>query len=392
MTKVEVMSKEMKNVVAALNKSAAPASRNGDLSGNGEFVIKIENKTMEIYSQNPAVKGKGVIDTSLNRGDTVTFLVSAKILGSITNVLYNDVTTLVIENQQLTIQSGDAKFNLIIGLKDANIPTLDKGNTVFTTSYSEEEWEALKTKLLFAAAPNGAGNPVFQNLSVKKEAGKVSFFISDGHILATTEMNTVGDDSGINTIVNKDVLNVGVKGDVTVSFSPEFTYLETGNMTYSFVTIVSAMPDFARVIPRVNVKASFNKKDAMEALAKVGIVANCEILNGKERITSHGVQVYFAKEKVVLYTENRMLGNVRADILAQVTPLMEGTKITVAFSYLANAIKACSDGVCSILGDVQTADGLGLRPLTVKEDGNEAFKVVFSPLRSKDGYVLEGKL
>ena len=391
MTKVEVMSKEMKNVVAALNKSAAPASRNGDLSGNGEFVIKIENKTMEIYSQNPAVKGKGVIDTSLNEGDAVTFLVSAKILGSIVNVLHNDVTTLAVEKQQLTIQSGDAKFNLIIGLKDANIPTLDKGNTVFSTSYSEEEWAALKTKLLFAAAPNGDGKPIFQNLSVKKEAGKVSFFVSDSHILATTEMNTVGDDSSINTIVNKDVLNVGVKGDVTVSFSPEYTYLATGNMTYTFSTIVGSMPDFARVIPRTNVKASFNRKDAMEALAKVGIVANCEILNGKERIGSHGVQVYFAKEKVVLYTENRMLGNVRADLLAQVSPNMEGTKITVAFSYLANAVKACSDDVCSILGDVQS-DGLGLRPLTVKEDGNEAFKVVFSPLRSKDGYVLEGKL
>ena len=70
---------------------------------------------------------------------------------------------------------------------------------------------------------------------------------------------------------------------------------------------------------------------------------------------------------------------------------MEGTKITVAFSYLANAIKACSNGVCSILGDVKN-DGLGLRPLTVEEDGNDAFKVVFSPLRAKDGYVLEGKL
>lgn len=391
MTKINVVSNDLKNVVAALNKSAAPASRNGDLSGNGEFVIKIGNKTMEIYSQNPAVKGRGVIDTS-NEGDAVTFLVSAKILGSIVNVLHNDVTTLAVEGQQLTIQSGDAKFNLIIGLKDANIPTLDKGNTVFTTSYSEEEWAALKTKLAFAAAPNGDGNPVFQNLSVKKEAGKVSLFVSDGHILATTEMNTVGDDAVISTIVNKDVLGVAVKGDVTVSFSPEYTYMETGNMTYSFATIVGAMPDFARVIPRVNVKASFNKKDAMEALAKVGIVANCEILNGKERIGSHGVQVYFAKEKVVLYTENRMLGNVRADLVAQVSPLMERTKITVAFSYLANAIKACSDGVCAILGDVQTADGLGLRPLTVKEDGNDAFKVVFSPLRSKDGYVLEGKL
>ena len=391
MTKVSVFSKEIKNVVAALNRSAAPASRNGDLSGNGEFVVQIEGKTMSIYSQNPAVKGRGVIDTS-NEGDDVTFLVSAKILGSIVNVLHNDVTTLAVEGQQLTIQSGDAKFNLIIGLKDANIPTLDKGNTVFTTSYSEEEWAALKTKLAFAAAPNGDGNPVFQNLSVKKEAGKVSMFVSDGHILATTEMNTVGDDSSINTIVNKDVLNVGVKGDVTVSFSPEYTYLETGNMAYSFATVVGAMPDFTRVIPRVNVIASFNKKDAMEALAKVGIVANCEILNGKERIGSHGVQVYFAKEKVVLYTENRMLGNVRADLVAEVSPLMEGTKITVAFSYLANAIRACSDGVCAILGDVQTADGLGLRPLTVKEDGNEAFKVVFSPLRSKDGYALKGKL
>lgn len=391
MTKVEVVSKEMKNVVAALNKSAAPASRNGDLSGNGEFVVQIEGKTMSIYSQNPAVKGRGVIDTSLNEGKTVKFLVSAKILGSVVNVLHNDVTTLSVEGQQLTIQSGDAKFNLIIGLDDANIPTLDKGKTVFTTSYSEEEWAALKSKLTFAAAPQGYGNPVFQNLSVKKEAGKVSFFVSDGHILANTEMNTVGDDSSINTIVNKDVLSVGVKRDISVSFSPEFTYLETGNMSYSFSTIVGTMPDFARVIPRTNVKAYFNKKDAMEALAKVGIVANCEILNGKEHISSHGVQVYFAKGKVVLYTENRMLGNVRADLLAQVSPNMEGTKITVAFSYLANAIKACSDGVCSILGDLKN-DGLGLRPLTVEEDGNDAFKVVFSPLRAKDGYVLEGKL
>lgn len=397
MIEVAVMSKDFKAVVAALNKSAAPTGRNGDLAGNGEFVIHIGSKHMEVYSQNPVVRGKGIIDITQNNGDEATFLVSAKILGSIVNVLHRDVTSLALDGQQLTIQSGDAKFNLIIGLKDASIPVLEKGKTVFQTTYSEEEWADLKSKLLFATGVENS-NPVFENISVRKEAGsivkeegKVSFYASDGHALSKVSTVLTGDESTIDTVVNKDVFRVDVKGDITVSFSPDFTYLETGNMVFSFPTVVGTMPDFERVIPETNAQASFNKKDAVEALAKIGIVANCEILNGKERVASHGVQVYFAKEKVVLYTENRMLGNVRADLLAQVSPNMEGTKITVAFSYIANAVKSCADGVCSILGNVNE-DGLGLRPLTVKEDGNDSFKTVFSPLRSKDGYVLEGKI
>ena len=280
------------------------------------------------------------------------------------------------ERNMVKLSSDDAKCDLLTMVGEFPEPKHHKASATFTVAASS--FKKLISEVCFAAAQENeiSGKAIFTGCLIDLNDRDINLVATNTHRLAITTGSVEGDGAKAQTIVPSRVLaEIGrtmpdTDATVTVDISRENVIFSFENMMIATSVIEGVFPDYRRVIPKeLPITATIRRSLFQQAVTRASIIA-------KSSNIATVVKLAFGDNAVVVSANSQAIGFAEDTIEAAI----EGGELTIAFNpdYLADAMKVMNRD------EVILEMAASLKPAIIREPGNESFRCVITPVRTKN--------
>ena len=369
--KITCTKSELTNALQIATKAVASKPQTPILSAT---YIRTENDRLEIHATNNEI---GLVcRTQADVEEPGEIAINGRYLLDIIRKMPGDSVTLNFNKAEniIHIISNQASFTLR-SMNASEFPKVKpiESNVEFTIK--DNVLRSLIKKTVFACSKDES-RPVFTGCYLDIDSTKVTMAATNMHRLAVKYEQFPESLGNIRIIIPSSTLlelmhnlNSDIPSDIQVSCNFNQISFAFDNIFMTSRLIEGAYPDYKHVIPQEHATlVTLNSAEFNSAVDRISLISRggdynivkLEFANGQLKITSHNPEV----------------GNAEETIPASI----EGPDITLSFNgqYLMDVLKVIDSKNCELRLTQPLA------PMTVKEEKDDAFIYVVTPVRTKN--------
>lgn len=367
--KITCAKSELTNALSIVSKAIASKPQTPILAG---IFMRAENNILELHATNNEIGLVCRIPIEIEEPGQL--VVSGRYFLEVIRKLPGDSLTLSYNRTEkiINITSNQSNFTLL-SMNAAEFPTVKEIESNVQFTIKDTILRSLIKKTVFACSKDES-RPVFTGCYLEVADNKVTMAATNMHRLAVKYEQFAEPLGNIKVIIPANILQEllhnmtsDIPTDVQVSCNFNQISFSFDNIYMTSRLIEGAYPDYNYVIPPnhdtlvVLDSAEFNAAvDRVSLISKAGDynVIKMEFANGQLHITSNNPEV----------------GNAEETIPASI----EGPEVTIAFNaqYLIDVLKIIDSKNCELRLTKPLA------PMTVKEEKDDAFIYVVTPVRT----------
>ncbi len=281
------------------------------------------------------------------------------------------------------IRSGSARFTLRT-MEVSDFPVLQRMEGTLQFTIKDRTLARLVKKSTFACLREEQRDrrPIFTGCQLEVEGKEVTFAATNVHRLAVKSELLEEDAGQIRIIIPAKFLEEvtrtitgNVPTDIHVTCSYNQISMSADGIYMTSRLIEGAFPDYRRVIPQeenIRTRVILDAATFASAVERASLIARTDQYNI--------VKLAFEEGLMRISSNSPEIGEAEETIAAEVT----GDDVTIAFnaSYLMDAVKSLDSDTFILSLQGANAQGMNLSPITIREEADQNYIYVVTPVRT----------
>ncbi|SDY89560.1 DNA polymerase III, beta subunit [Proteiniborus ethanoligenes] len=327
--KIKIQQRELSKCINIVQKGISSKTTLPILSG---ILLEAKEGKLKLTGTDLEIGIKSSVDCETIKEGSI--VITSRIFGDIIRKLPDmPIEINVDENNNMHIQCGNSKFNLI-GQSAIDYPQLPE---IFESNYFEIPKDLLKSMIrqtIFATAQDET-RPILTGALLETSNNNVSLVAIDGYRLAVKKVS-VNVSEDIKVVIPAKTLNEVNKiledddAEVKISYNQGNIIFNIGDTLITSRLLEGQFLNYSDIIRNeYKLKAKVNTRDFQECLERASLLAR----EGKNNL----VKIDISDDKLII-TSNSEIGNVHEELPIK----LEGNDIKIAFNskYILEGIKA----------------------------------------------------